>query len=136
MITKADTVWNRAVLENGGENALPGDVALSDLLLAHGMIMNGGVFHVYEALTDEELVAAVAGYRYFALEVVAKLIEDHKPYAAMMDKDDLDDSAVEHIESVFEKADAEYAEALPDDGLLVTLFEQVYERRPAEFADI
>ena len=41
MLTKADKVWNRAALESGRENPLPGDVALADLLQAHGMITNG-----------------------------------------------------------------------------------------------
>lgn len=73
-LTPADQVWNRAC-EGGGADPGPGDRALTALLYAHGMIMNGGVFHVFETLETAELDAAKAGYRYFGLAGVAELID-------------------------------------------------------------
>jgi hypothetical protein len=44
----ADHVWNRAALDGGGPKPRDGDRALADLLLAHGLIMNGGLGHALE----------------------------------------------------------------------------------------
>jgi hypothetical protein len=56
-LSTADRVWNRAALDAGGSPPREGDRALAALLLAHGMIMNGGVDHAVEALSAEELAA-------------------------------------------------------------------------------
>jgi hypothetical protein len=72
--SKADLVWNRACF-GGGSDLRAGDVALAALLRAHGMIMNGGVFHVFETLDGPELADAEAGYRFFGLSGAAALLE-------------------------------------------------------------
>jgi hypothetical protein len=66
-LTAADRVWNRATERKG--QGRPGDVALSALIWAHGLVMNGGVLHCIELLSDAELRAAIAGYQYFGVEV-------------------------------------------------------------------
>jgi hypothetical protein len=38
-------IWNRACTGNGGAEPLEGDVALTNMLLGHGCIMNGGLEH-------------------------------------------------------------------------------------------
>jgi hypothetical protein len=69
-------VWNRAALLNGGAGPRVGDVALSALLRAHGMVMNGGVFHaVVDALKPADVAAACEGFRFFGFEDVAALFE-------------------------------------------------------------
>ena len=68
-------VWNRAALEGGGSSPCEGDLALAGLLRAHGIVMNGGVDHALEVLSRAELMAAIAGYRYFGFDVVALLLE-------------------------------------------------------------
>ena len=50
-LSLADQIWNRAALESGGPAAREGDRALAALLLAHGMVMNGGVGHALEVLS-------------------------------------------------------------------------------------
>jgi hypothetical protein len=65
-MTEANRVWNRAALEEGGRAPREGDRALAALLLAHGMVMNGGVQHATEALSADEMAAAAAGFRYFS----------------------------------------------------------------------
>jgi hypothetical protein len=39
------------------------------------MIMNGGVFHVFETLDEEELTAAHHGYRFFGFAKIPPLLE-------------------------------------------------------------
>ena len=68
-------VWNRAAMESGGLSPREGDVALSALLIVHGLVMNGGVFHAVEAVKEDELRAACAGFRYFGFDDVAELLE-------------------------------------------------------------
>jgi hypothetical protein len=45
------------------------------MLLAHGLVMNGGVEHAVECLTPEEFAATKEGYRYFELPDVAALLD-------------------------------------------------------------
>ena len=66
-VEQADAIWNRAALEQGGPNPKPGDVALAALILAHGLVMNGGVHHAVACLTEDEIDAAVAGFSYLGI---------------------------------------------------------------------
>lgn len=116
-LTAADRIWNRAAMESGGDHPGEGDQALAALLLAHGMVMTGGVEHALESLSPEEMEAAIAGYRYFALAEVARLLED-----AALQKMDLED------------ADQRYDQLVPDDGVLVEQFQVIYARSGNAFA--
>jgi hypothetical protein len=71
-----DQIWNRAALESGGENARDGDRALADLFRFDGMAMNGGLGHAYDVLSDDELAAAMRGFRFFGLNELASFIEE------------------------------------------------------------
>ena len=53
---------------------LPGDRALTDLLRAHGLVMNDGVLHAVECLTAFELSDAESGFRFYGLEAAAFLL--------------------------------------------------------------
>jgi len=66
-------IWNRACTENGGPEPLEGDVALTNMLLGHGYIMNGGLEH-FEDLSDEEQRDSITGYRFFSFNQAADLI--------------------------------------------------------------
>jgi hypothetical protein len=68
-------VWNRAAMESGGPSPREGDRALADLLLVHGLVMNGGVFHAVEVVSKEELRAACVGLRYFGFDAAAELLQ-------------------------------------------------------------
>ena len=119
-LSKANQIWNRAAMESGGSKARDGDRALSDLLLAHGMVMNGGVGHALEALSSDELAAAVKGYRFFGLNVVAALLEH----------------SVNGTEDEVDQADAHYGALIPSDQTLVDRFEALYGASPQVFAPI
>ncbi|MEV7646394.1 hypothetical protein [Arthrobacter sp. NPDC089319] len=67
----ADDVWNRALDYEYDGPLAEGDRALRDLLLLDGMVQNGGLLHAVEGLEPPELAAALAGYRWFGLEVLA-----------------------------------------------------------------
>jgi hypothetical protein len=73
-LSRQDLIWNRATLKSGGSVRCAGDTALAALLLAHGLIMNGGVEHALECMSQSELLAALAGYRYFGLERAAQAL--------------------------------------------------------------
>jgi len=68
-------VWNRAAIQAGGPSPREGDLALSALLLVHGLVMNGGVCHALEVVTEAELRASCAGLRYFGFAAVADILE-------------------------------------------------------------
>ena len=123
-LTQADLIWNRATLEDGGKSLAPGDVALSSLLHAHGLTMNGGVLHAVELLTSDELAAAKNGYRYFGLSDVADLLT----YAETLF------DAVENMGEQERQLDAKYATFIPDDSSLVKRFEEQFVANPSAFA--
>src|SRR5688500_7625383 len=117
-LSLANRIWNRAAMESGGPAAREGDRALAALLLAHGMVMNGGVGHALEVLSPDELAAAAGGYRFFGLEGVAALLE----WAAGAAEDEVD------------RADSTYGEIVPNDQTLVERFEAFYRISPEAFA--
>lgn len=66
-------IWNRACTGNGGADPLEGDVALTNMLLGHGYIMNGGLEH-FEDLSEDEQRESINGFRFFSFNEVADLI--------------------------------------------------------------
>ena len=66
-------IYNRACTENGGPEPLEGDIALTNMLLGHGYIMNGGLEH-FEDLSEEEQQESIGGFRFFSFKDVADLI--------------------------------------------------------------
>lgn len=75
-LPRQDQIWNRACLERGGPSPAAGDIALASLLLAHGLVMNGGVVHALECLSQAEISAAIAGFDYFGLTEAAKVLNE------------------------------------------------------------
>jgi len=65
---EANLVWNRAAMKHRGPAPRVGDESLSAVLLVHGLVMNGGVFHAVGSVTAEELRANCARYRFFGFE--------------------------------------------------------------------
>ena len=119
-LSLADHIWNRAALESGGSTAREGDRALAALLLAHGMVMNGGVGHAIEVLSRDELAAAAWGYRFFGFKNVASLLE----------------GAADATEQELDQADVNYGELVPSDQTLVDRFEALYHTSPETFAPL
>ena len=127
-----DTVWNRAVMEEGGTSPRAGDRALADLLRFHSVSMNGGVLHGLEVRSDDEVSAAVAGYKYFGLDQAAAAVEWLVAAASANDLDNHHEAA-ERLEI---EGDERYAKAVPTDATLVTAFEHRYRDNPEEFAPV
>lgn len=131
-LSLADRVWNRAALDNGGPHPREGDVALADLLLLHGEAMNNGLLHaVTDALTEDELDRALAGYRYFGLDDLAALVASVRTDALHAGEDD--PGLGDRLE---EEADRRYAAVVPDDETLARAFEAHFERSPESFAPL
>src|SRR5580765_619631 len=70
----ADSIWSRAALESGGPTPGPGDQALAAALRLHSSAMSGGVLDAVENMTDEELDAAEAGYRWLHVPAASEAI--------------------------------------------------------------
>lgn len=72
-LTQADMIWNRACGKDP-VRSFPGDRALTDMLSAHSLVMNGGVLHAIECLTASEMTDAEAGYFFYGFDAVAPLL--------------------------------------------------------------
>jgi len=125
-MTVADQIWNRAATEAGGELPGPGDRALAALLLAHGLVMNGGVHHALECMEPTELVAAIDGYSFFGLHDVADWVGSSTTDPVLASWTDETEAA----------ANQRYEVMVPGDDRLVDLFEAVLCQRPEAFAPI
>jgi len=93
-------------------------------LLAHGFIMNGGVLDTLECLTDSELLAAQAGYRYYRFDSAADLLSRAK--AILETGGNLEFHEIE--------LDQQYAEMIPNDSFLAERFEEHLLLNPSEYA--
>lgn len=125
-LTPADLVWNRATMPDSCEAPAPGDVALSSLLRAHGLAMNGGVLHAVELLAADEWEAAKDGYRYFGPHEVADLLAHAKNLLGVG----------ENLDEHERRLDAKYATLIPDDSWLVERFEEQFAANPSAFAPL
>jgi hypothetical protein len=124
-MTPMDHVWNRACGSSSEAPLQAGDRALRDLLRAHGLICNGGVFHVFDCLTAPQIDAAKSGYRFFGLEEAVDLLSRAKD---LLDKGD-------KIGECEAAVDAEYA-AVADDSNLVDRFKRHLAANPSDFAPL
>jgi hypothetical protein len=121
----SDLIWNRAC-EGGGEEPRIGDRALSNLLGAHGLAMNGGVLHAVECLTPPELTDAADGYRFFDLDSVAELLVRARKLLEADEDLELHEAAL----------DKEYARLVPEDSFLVIRFERRLDAHPEDFGPL
>ena len=128
-LSTADRIWNRAAADLDGEQTSPGDRALAALLLAHGLIMNGGILHALEVLSREQFERACDGYRFFGLADVATLLAETA--AAAPEHDAADTMAeLEH------RVDETYGLLIPNDATLAAAFERHLESNPAAYAPL
>ena len=119
-LTVVDQIWNRAAIEGGGRAPRAGDQALSSLLAAHSLVMNGGVHHAIEVLSPEELSAAAKGFRYFGLDEVGSFLIGVA-------------GGRDHSE---QEANERYGGLIPGDESLAKRFQAKLERNPDEFAPV
>ncbi len=127
----AQLIWNRACDWGAGPLAVPpGDQALENMLLFHGVAMNGGLLHAIDHFGSEELDGMLdpikSGYRYFGLGAVADLLDDVAAQGHSRD----DRQAWDY------DLNRRYAGIIPDDSALFARFETVLAQRPSDFAAV
>ncbi len=121
-----DLIWNRAALDGGGIAPQRGDQALADVLVAHGLIMNGGVLHALELLDPNQVQRAASGMEYFGLaQASCVLLETLETLNRL--------GGSEKLEA---EANARYWAVLADDTTLAERFEQVFVKHPGDFASL
>ena len=126
-LTVADRIWNRACLEDVSK-LREGDRALAGMVLADGLIMNGGVLNAVEVYHESayEMTAAIAGFLYFGLpEVVSLLAEAMELFLVG-----------EELEKHEVALDKRYWALVRDDSALTARFEAVLRANPAAFAPL
>lgn len=116
-----DSIWNRAAEGLGGED---GDDALAAMLVLHGMVMNGGLVNALDVIDEEQLHAAVEGYRFFGLDEAADLIVETQG--------ELEDDA--DPESLEATRDGEFYDIVPDDETVYDAFLARLREEPEAFA--
>ncbi|MDR6938694.1 hypothetical protein [Arcanobacterium hippocoleae] len=122
-MSSADDIWNRAV---DGEGDGVGDKMLGAVLLLDGMIQNGGMANALDDLLEEgEILAGVAGFRYFGLNVVADLVLEI--YQAISDG-----ANVEELEAT---RDGEYYEICDADAI-TAVFRKKLAEDPTAFSPL
>jgi hypothetical protein len=121
--TQADMIWNRACGDDP-LRTLPGDRALRDMIQAHGLVMNGGVFHAVECLTADQLSAAQDGFRFYELEEAASLLTRARQLF----------EADENLGEYEHELDVEYAAVIPSDSSLAERFEDHLRSSPSAYA--
>jgi hypothetical protein len=116
-------VWNRAAMDGGGSDPRMGDLMLSSMLLAHGLISSGGILHGLELLPAEAMTEAIEGYRYFGLDEVAAFLASvvKVPEGRRTDDDEL-------------LLDTQYGELIPTDSTLDEPFNRRLGQSPEDFA--
>ncbi|XCB29704.1 hypothetical protein RQN30_11085 [Arcanobacterium hippocoleae] len=122
-MSSTDDIWNRAV---DGEGDGVGDKMLGAVLLLDGMIQNGGMANALDdLLEDGEILAGVAGFRYFGLNVVADLVLEI--YQAISDG--------ANVEELEETRDGEYYEICDADAI-TAVFRKKLAEDPTAFSPL
>ena len=127
----ADTIWNRAALESGGPTPGAGDRALAAALRLHSSAMSGGVLDAVEHMTDEELDAAEAGYRWLHVPAASEAIAAVRREIAAGALRDPDRASALDLSS-----DDHYDKAIEDDAALDNAFRARLGTDPEAFSSV
>jgi hypothetical protein len=129
-------IWKRACqATEAGAELRAGDRALAAALLAHGIVMNGGVLHGLQGMSPSERREAAAGYRFLALPTLAELFEMQVPDDDLDENDDDDDSESE-LDRLEAELNQKYWATAPDDEALWRAFEKKLMQEPGLFAPL
>ncbi len=130
-LTRADKIRNRACgfPEEGVER---GDRLLSAVIMAHSLIMNGGVGHALECLDDDELKSASDGYAYLGLPTLRPFFAAAQRLTDQLEAAD-DEAGLDALEVELNR---DYDRQVPSDGHLTERFEAVLASRPQNFAPL
>ncbi len=122
-LTIPEQIWQRAC-GNGPAAPRTGDIALMAMLTFHGLVMNMGALHAIKCLTEDQVAASRAGYRYYGFGNIAGVIGAGQH--AIAQELDLDE-----LEETLEEA---YGAIINDDGVLMKAFEEHHARDPSAYA--
>lgn len=124
-LTTPEHIWRRAC-GSGPDTPGLGDAALMAMLTFHGLVMNIGALHGIECLTEEQVAASRAGYRYFGFGNIAGVIgAGQHAIAQGLDPAELEDML-----------DEAYAAIIDEDAVLMQAFEAHYAAEPGAFAPV
>ncbi len=118
-------VWNCAAQGCEKTTLGKGDIALRDLLLFHGQVMNGGILDALEAIEPEKINAAISGYEFFSLTNVLILISQARHFIDSKSEDEALEESIDH----------HYYEII-DDQVLDDAFSNHFELHPEDFAPL
>jgi hypothetical protein len=93
------------------------------MILMHGLIMNGGVHHALDFLSEAEVEAAISGYEYFEVASALTAIQTVLNDSSLRDWNDSNES----------KANMLYYDVIPDDAVLVAAFNRRFAMSPGDF---
>ena len=127
----ADSIWNRAALEAGGADPGEGDKALAAALRLHSSAMSDGVLDAVQNMSDEELDAAEAGYRWLHVPAASEAIAAVRRAIAEGALDDPGRASALDLSS-----DDHYDEAIEDDAALDSAFRARLSTDPDAFAAV
>jgi hypothetical protein len=127
----ADDIWNRAALESGGPAPGEGDTALAAALRLHSSAMTGGVLDAVQHMSDEELDAAEAGYRWLHVPAASEAIAAVRRAIADGALDDQDRTNALEL-----SADDHYDEAIENDAALDNAFRARLRTNPDAFSSV
>jgi hypothetical protein len=124
----ADKIWNRACgyYPSPVTDLHEGDLALRALLSLHGLTINGGVFHPFDVLSQDEIAEAVRAYRYYGLDPVADVFIR----AGSLIETRLELGSFERVMG------EEYSVHIPNDRTLVQVFEHHLAEHPELYAPL
>jgi hypothetical protein len=140
MLDDADRIWNRAC-DPFAEHAAAGDQALQAILVVHGQVMNSGLVSALEYKDADEILSAVSGFRYFALEHAAGCLAD--AFQTAFPTGGIEDAAERgaHLDALggpvherLEWLEADYYAALPHDQIIEAAFRDRLRASPSDFA--
>ncbi|MDD9944201.1 MAG: hypothetical protein OXU20_24365 [Myxococcales bacterium] len=96
--------------------------------MAHGLVMNGGVLHASEVLSEDEFAAALDGYAFYGQHKAVSVFRDAAACLQRANADELDTREAE--------LDATYADVIGGDAALEAAFKKHLLAHPELYADV
>ena len=128
---RADEIWNRAALHDGGPAPAAGDRALAAALHLHAAAMSGGLLDAIETMSEQELDAAEAGFRWLHVPTVTELLSRVRRQVAEGVLEDEERAA--RLEF---SAENSYHEAIENDAALEAAFKARLHTDPDAFSSV
>lgn len=126
---REEEVWNRALDHGYAGPRGEGDLALAAVLLLDGMAQNGGLLHAVQGLGPQQLAEAIAGYRWFGLDLLADGIRSVAAEAARIGPN----GSLALLEELEDRADRVYWAGPPADEALDQAFRARLAASPEAF---